>query len=236
MPADASTYYFDPTNFHVGATSDGGPGLDPNPIADNNQFFVADVPNTAISAPLTIFFATPNGSAAPTLSSASYNSTTGVTFGPVTALGGLFTSTSGDLYSFVGCMACDNSLNFANITTAEAPLFGGIAPTAYNVYSVNVNTAFAGQDFLQVLGAFGLGTIIAPLANNTDVKKNGDVDITYYDTSWTNAGLITTMNVNGNPTGPVPEPSTWAMMILGFVGVGFMAYRRRNTTTTFRVV
>jgi hypothetical protein len=24
----------------------------------------------------------------------------------------------------------------------------------------------------------------------------------------------------------VPEPSTWAMMILGFVGVGFMAYRR----------
>jgi hypothetical protein len=26
----------------------------------------------------------------------------------------------------------------------------------------------------------------------------------------------------------VPEPSTWAMMILGFCGVGFMAYRRKN--------
>lgn len=26
----------------------------------------------------------------------------------------------------------------------------------------------------------------------------------------------------------VPEPSTWAMMILGFAGVGFVAYRRRN--------
>ncbi len=25
----------------------------------------------------------------------------------------------------------------------------------------------------------------------------------------------------------VPEPSTWAMMILGFMGVGFMAYRRK---------
>jgi hypothetical protein len=25
----------------------------------------------------------------------------------------------------------------------------------------------------------------------------------------------------------VPEPSTWAMMILGFAGVGFMAYRRK---------
>lgn len=26
----------------------------------------------------------------------------------------------------------------------------------------------------------------------------------------------------------VPEPATWAMMILGFVGIGYMAYRRRN--------
>jgi hypothetical protein len=26
----------------------------------------------------------------------------------------------------------------------------------------------------------------------------------------------------------VPEPSTWAMMILGFAGVGFMAYRRKT--------
>jgi hypothetical protein len=26
----------------------------------------------------------------------------------------------------------------------------------------------------------------------------------------------------------VPEPSTWAMMLLGFCGLGFLAYRRRN--------
>ena len=29
-------------------------------------------------------------------------------------------------------------------------------------------------------------------------------------------------------TTSVPEPSTWAMMILGFAGVGFMAYRRKS--------
>lgn len=29
--------------------------------------------------------------------------------------------------------------------------------------------------------------------------------------------------------GSVPETSTWAMMILGFLGVGFVAYRRKNT-------
>jgi hypothetical protein len=29
-------------------------------------------------------------------------------------------------------------------------------------------------------------------------------------------------------TAAVPEPSTWAMMILGFCGLGFMAYRQKN--------
>jgi hypothetical protein len=33
----------------------------------------------------------------------------------------------------------------------------------------------------------------------------------------------------------VPEPSTWAMMILGFAGVGFMAYRRRIGSAALRV-
>jgi hypothetical protein len=32
----------------------------------------------------------------------------------------------------------------------------------------------------------------------------------------------------GGHIGTVPEPSTWAMMILGFAGVGFMAYRRKS--------
>jgi hypothetical protein len=35
-------------------------------------------------------------------------------------------------------------------------------------------------------------------------------------------------NVTIDRVGAVPEPSTWAMMILGFVGVGFTAYRRRK--------
>ena len=35
-------------------------------------------------------------------------------------------------------------------------------------------------------------------------------------------------NVSLDVTAAVPEPSTWAMMILGFAGVGFMAYRRRK--------
>jgi hypothetical protein len=33
----------------------------------------------------------------------------------------------------------------------------------------------------------------------------------------------------------VPEPATWAMLILGFAGVGFMAYRRKNQGSAFRI-
>ena len=43
---------------------------------------------------------------------------------------------------------------------------------------------------------------------------------------------------NGVPfsTSPVPEASTWAMMLLGFFGVGFVAYCRRNQSASLRVV
>jgi hypothetical protein len=33
---------------------------------------------------------------------------------------------------------------------------------------------------------------------------------------------------------PIPEPATWAMMVLGFAGVGFMAYRRKRNGFQFR--
>ena len=36
-------------------------------------------------------------------------------------------------------------------------------------------------------------------------------------------------------TSSVPEPSTWAMMILGFGGVGFMAYRRKSMPASMAV-
>jgi hypothetical protein len=42
-------------------------------------------------------------------------------------------------------------------------------------------------------------------------------------------------DVSVNAVGGVPEPSTWAMLILGFAGIGFMAYRRRNKDALLRV-
>jgi hypothetical protein len=41
----------------------------------------------------------------------------------------------------------------------------------------------------------------------------------------------TLIRQNPFPVGAIPEPSTWAMMVLGFFGVGFMAYRRKSQTS-----
>jgi hypothetical protein len=63
---------------------------------------------------------------------------------------------------------------------------------------------------------------------NTDIGSNGilktgqwNVEIESYlpdDTRVHGVGVVAA----------VPEPSTWAMMILGFGALGFFAYRRRN--------
>jgi len=46
-----------------------------------------------------------------------------------------------------------------------------------------------------------------------------------------------TLHVNAAPPPPaVPEPVTWAMMLLGFLGIGFLAYRRGEPAGQFRAV
>jgi hypothetical protein len=52
-----------------------------------------------------------------------------------------------------------------------------------------------------------------------------DFEVFYADRSSTDASLV----LDATVTAPVPEPSTWAMMILGFLGLGYVGYRRRTT-------
>ena len=46
--------------------------------------------------------------------------------------------------------------------------------------------------------------------------------------NYDNHGTIIATITSSEEVTAVPEPSTWAMMILGFAGVGFMAYRRKT--------
>lgn len=74
------------------------------------------------------------------------------------------------------------------------------------------------------------------------------IELVLDGTSSLFSGLTTTIDssVSGIPgsgaiggtltiAAAVPEPSTWAMMVLGFLGVGFMAYRREQNGTALSV-
>ena len=54
---------------------------------------------------------------------------------------------------------------------------------------------------------------------------------TALDPSNVNTAFAGTLSI----TAAVPEPSTWAMMVLGFCGLGFMAYRRKQSGSQLRL-
>jgi hypothetical protein len=52
----------------------------------------------------------------------------------------------------------------------------------------------------------------------------------FTDTIYDSGLAFDGVTIDGTPVGTVPEPSTWAMIILGFAGIGFVSYRRRKLT------
>jgi hypothetical protein len=55
------------------------------------------------------------------------------------------------------------------------------------------------------------------------------------NTSLSQQMLLGLMPPQGGAAPAVPESSTWAMMIVGFLGVGFLAYRRRTAGASMRL-
>ena len=87
-------------------------------------------------------------------------------------------------------------------------------------------------------GGGGTLTFNFPSTSQQVTYSGGSFDLTINDVVFGRGDL--TLNITGSISNSVvtavPEPSTWAMMILGFAGVGFMAYRRRNhAAAAFRI-
>jgi hypothetical protein len=72
------------------------------------------------------------------------------------------------------------------------------------------------------------------------VATSADTAISFIETASNDGGnndaLIDGVSFQGpSVTSAVPEPSTWAMMILGFCGLGFMAHRRKQNESALSV-
>ena len=80
-----------------------------------------------------------------------------------------------------------------------------VGASGYTLYSIPVTTTIAGK------------LIFADLAGGNDSIGNLLDDVT-----------LTTVSPG------IPEPSTWAMMLLGFFGLGFAGYRKSKTRLSLR--
>ena len=108
-----------------------------------------------------------------------------------------------------------------------------------------------GSTFTQALGVNDLGEIVGFYTDATG-NQHGYIDNGGVFASFDPPGSVSTtingLNDKGDIVGfytsasadavigfvgtPVPEPSTWAMMLLGFAGFGFLGYRSKVRTGT----
>ena len=130
------------------------------------------------------------------------------------------------------------------LTTASATnVFPGLSDLITNfngsvyeiVGAVDVSPGL-GDDTLVLGPAFGGPGCGAncQIFGGSAILSAGDYYLNIAGTAGSTAGYGG--NLATAAIGAVPEPSTWAMMLLGFAGVGFMAYRRRSGNRAIRLV
>ena len=115
-------------------------------------------------------------------------------------------------------------------------------PTAYGFTAATVvpgvSGSTTGSACVAGSGASGwgqfCGNTTTPQPNFAHLRTANSEQTSFFsdDQHFSDAGQQIEANYVFGLLGGVPEPSTWAMMILGFAGVGFMAYRRRNQSAT----
>lgn len=127
-----------------------------------------------------------------------------------------------------------------NVTFSARSSFSFFWGSIDTYNTLTVDTTSGNQTFT--------GTQIAAQFVNDGVKATGCQVMTDCNRYFTFTGIgdqITGFSMSSSTNSfeitnisAVPEPATWAMMILGFLGVGLLSYRRssRSSNLTFRVV
>jgi hypothetical protein len=144
---------------------------------------------------------------------------------------------------------------FASVTIngITGPLFNGEASSLIQTF--NGFPSINNQVFMQAIDASQLGPVIGVIgASQTgvipvsiDTPQTITFDSTYFSfgqaawgnpadpASLTNVGFTSVSSlvysIPGGGVGGVPETSTWAMMLLGFAGLGYAGFKRASQTT-----
>ena len=101
-------------------------------------------------------------------------------------------------------------------------------PGNMNSFAVSIDGyTLTGAD-LVALGAAGDGSQTDPNANQLVTITGLGAFTTATFSSTNNAFEFSLVTPTIHLTGGAPEPSTWAMMVIGFAGLGYAAFRRNS--------
>lgn len=119
--------------------------------------------------------------------------------------------------------------NFASVTL---PTIAGTSQYTIQLADNEKFTVLPGQefDFTKIFSG-GVSSFEVLGINASSGLNPYDPNAFVTELTFTGAGQFT--GEMDPLTAAVPEPSTWAMMLFGFLGVGFLAYRRRNQAAAF---
>ncbi|AUC93544.1 hypothetical protein CWS35_03820 [Bradyrhizobium sp. SK17] len=137
---------------------------------------------------------------------------------------------SAQFFNYFTVSASGNQITFTYLSdTTWSP-----SGTSYNSNGVVIDngallTAGAGLPAFTSVTLDPSSILTGSTFNASDVT----FDSTHIGTAWANltfnTGDTVILDVNSTVSS-VPEPSTWAMMIIGFAALGFVAYRRRDSS------
>ena len=143
-------------------------------------------------------------------------------------------SINGNSINIVGLSAGGTLNVFVTASGLTAPTGAFFSSFTENVLSAGVTV----QELTFYDAGNGIFTTTTPLSSTT-FNAIGSTVATNFVTATGTYSVTEEYIITAGPGGSanssivvsVPESSTWAMMILGFFGVGFMAYRRKNNAS-----
>lgn len=141
-----------------------------------------------------------------------------------------FGTTGANGIGFAGGIDINNGTQVVAIT-GDHPVIGSITRDAW--HDVNLMLDYATQTYSVTIDGSVIASGLSFCGNNSTTTCNGAPVTTMgwdlFD-SFGGGNDIGAMDNFG--IGSVPEPSTWAMLLLGFAGLGFAGYRASRRTAT----
>jgi opacity protein-like surface antigen len=145
------------------------------------------------------------------------------------AAGVVLESASGGIYKYDILLGSNEDFDYESIVLTG--LFGvtgafvaddiGAFTSASASFTPTSATFVINQSIFNSGSAGPFGTMIV----DSSVLTEGTVDYTIHSNGFDVPGTVLGP-VPGNPNGNVPEPATWALMLMGFVGLGLYGYRK----------